>query len=536
MPFKQLSLRKEDAVLKPDDPTEPIIPHYWVRAQPDKDHGGGDAQNPCSRLHFSADGESAQSYTPVWDTNAEGCVMQVYTGDKPAQADRSVVSIGSDGALGSVSGSVHVKLTGCDGLEFGQQGSKHEQIYFVSAPTKPGTMQLSFDPSGVLNNYDLFLDVTTDYVGPPEPIHPIFWMAAIHVDLGTEFEEVTRVHFNADGISAQCYNGDTAGYVIIVYNGIDTPDTGLPPDTLKVDGLGPEIADDIFLYTKTGCDGMEWTLYNPAMSKGRWWFIKPPTTPGTMVASFSAGKKHHEVEVEVTTDYVLEGPPTIGELAFVVGAHGTWDDEHKDSLSFYPGQDSVGVRCVRDNMKQTSDGATFKFSRSTNVFTSARDDYCFVRAQNTATVGEDGYYRCTVELAGAADSPKPIVIPVHIVCEPGSQPAIGACKLHYTGTHQVGVEEECYAVYTPNELNIADGINRGVEMNFQEWTAHGWEDRPFERIAPGKNPKIKYATENNGSTYRVICNTTIDCSPDSPVEVADVWKATAPPPPVTIAT
>ena len=73
-------------------------------------------------------------------------------------------------------------------------------------------------------------------------------------------------------------------------------------------------------------------------------------------------------------------------------------------------------------------------------------------------------------------------------------------------------------------------------MKFQEWTAHGWEDRPFERIAPGKNPKIKYATENNGSTYRVICNTTNDCSPDSPVEVADVWKATAPPPPVTIAT
>ena len=66
-----------------------------------------------------------------------------------------------------------------------------------------------------------------------------------------------------------------------------------------------------------------------------------------------------------------------------------------------------------------------------------------MRAQSTATVGVDGYYRCTVTLDGAADSPKSIQIPVHVVPKP--QPPIGTCELHYSGSHEVGVEETCWA-------------------------------------------------------------------------------------------
>ena len=90
--------------------------------------------------------------------------------------------------------------------------------------------------------------------------------------------------------------------------------------------------------------------------------------------------------------YLPVVPLTIGELA-MVSQHDGWDGPHLDSLSFYVGQSSIGIKCARSNDKQTTDGATFEFTKSANVFISPRDDYCFVRAQNIATVGVDGWYR-----------------------------------------------------------------------------------------------------------------------------------------------
>lgn len=275
MPFKQLSLRKEDAVLKPD--VELIDPHFWLIAHPQKGYPGWDTPNSCATLHFNADGDSAQSYTAVWDGGpTAGCVMQVYGNsiDMPTEeADRSVLSIGNarHPGVGSPGKLFFNIIEGCDGLTWGIVGKK---IFFTHPPTTPGKVRVRFDPSGASNNYVIMLKVTTDYVAPP---------------------------------------------------------------------------------------------------------------------------------------------PEIGDLAFVSGADATWDDnEHINSLTFWVPKPAEAIRCVRKNMKQTSDGATFTFSASANVSMSPRDDYSFVTADISAVPETEGYYRCTVELAGAADSPKSINLPVYI--------------------------------------------------------------------------------------------------------------------------
>ena len=229
------------------------------------------------------------------------------------------------------------------------------------------------------------------------------------------------------------YDGDTEGCVIQVYgNNITMPGNKTNRSYVQqgaaVVGLfGYYRRSGPLNITLEGCDGMTFLQQGGGpLADGQIVFTHPPYTPGKMILTFpiapdGTGTDRDEpyiIEIAVTTDvapYTPTIPPEIGDLAFVSGANATWDDnEHIDSLTFWVGKPSEGIRCVRKNMKQTSDGATFTFSASANVFISPRDDYCFVQAQSYAVPETEGYYSCTVELAGAADSPKSINIPVHI--------------------------------------------------------------------------------------------------------------------------
>jgi len=251
----------------------------------------------------------------------------------------------------------------------------------------------------------------------PEPLNPFRFICSLPGGRDKRFTRI-HLHFNADGATAQTYDADgNEANEMIVYDGAgDVPPR---PQCSRLAVVGGKVTSNVVIEVE-GCDGLEFKQFNADQNKkenAAW--TKPPTKPGTLLFKMertSLGES--TISLPVTTDYVPYTPTIpveIGDLAFVSGANATWDDnEHIDSLTFWVEKPAEGIRCVRKNMKQTSDGATFTFSASANVFISPRDDYSFVTAHISAVPDTEGYYRCTVELAGAADSPKSINIPVHI--------------------------------------------------------------------------------------------------------------------------
>jgi len=166
-----------------------------------------------------------------------------------------------------------------------------------------------------------FVVNTERYLAPidppdPEPIDPFFWVAVSNADEHTPkqmFEDVTRVHFNADGVSAQCYNGDTAGIVMTVYNGVPKPPQEKDRSRMKVmkRSPGPTITSNVTIRT-TGCDGIGFQqLTGEQNKKEAWCFTMPPTSPGKMVVSFNSSSGDQGVDLTVTTDYVPPPDPVI---------------------------------------------------------------------------------------------------------------------------------------------------------------------------------------------------------------------------------
>ena len=187
MPFKQLSLRKEDAVLKPPDP-EPLDVFFHVRARPEK---GSSDRKHITRLHFNADADSAQSY--AGDT--ESVVMEVYGNNNtiPQESDRACVYVNHSHGYEDYwqqSDAITITVEGCDGMTYFQQGEASDpylpshdyEIVFAHPPTTPGKMTLTFPlvhngPEVIERDepYTIEIAVTTDFeeatpAPPPQPI------------------------------------------------------------------------------------------------------------------------------------------------------------------------------------------------------------------------------------------------------------------------------------------------------------------------------------------------------------------------------
>ena len=117
-------------------------------------------------MHFKADGTSAQCY----DGDTPGVVMTVYGSEgamPPDEDDRSTMMVNRKNSGPTISNNVTITPTGCDGIQCLQFGGKKENWCFITPPSAPGKLEVSFDPSSAYNNWKLELEVTTDYVPPP---------------------------------------------------------------------------------------------------------------------------------------------------------------------------------------------------------------------------------------------------------------------------------------------------------------------------------------------------------------------------------